>query len=84
MNTQTLNRPGYKQQRVVLNVATRKYDFFMELLKSLDFVKVAKEEIDGDSREEIITKLKEVAKDVKLINAGKLEGRPLKDFLDEL
>jgi len=84
MNTLTVEKPVRKQQRVVLNVASRKYDFFMELLGNLDFVKVEEDETDGDSREEIIAKLKGAAKDVKLINAGKLKGRPLKDFLDEL
>jgi len=84
MNTQTLERPKYRQQRVMLNVATHKYDFFMELMRSFDFVKVAKEESDGDSREKIIANLKEAAKDLKLIKAGKLEGRPARELLNEL
>jgi len=84
MRTLTLEKPVRKQQRVVLNVASRKYDFFMELLGNLDFVKVAEEETDGNSREEIIAKLKMAANDIKLINAGKLKGRPAREFLDEL
>ena len=84
MSTQTLDRPKYRQQRVVLNVAPRKYDFLMELLGNFDFVKVAKEEPDGDSREKIIANLKEAAKDLKLIKAGKLEGRPARELLNEL
>jgi len=85
MNTQTLDRAKYRQQHVMLSVATHKYDFLMELLRNFDFVKVTKEEeSDGDSREKIIANLKEAAKDLKLIKAGKLEGRPLKDFLNEL
>jgi ribosome-binding protein aMBF1 (putative translation factor) len=84
MSTQILDRPKYKQQRVVLNVASRKYDFLMELLENFDFVKVTKEEADGDSREEIIAKLKEAAEDLKLIKAGKLEGRPARELLNEL
>ena len=84
MSTLTLDKPIRKQQRVVLNVASRKYDFFMELMGNLDFVEVAKEETDSDSREEIIAKLKAASNDLKLIKAGKLKGRPLKDFLNEL
>jgi len=84
MSTQTLDRPKYRQQQVMLNVATHKYDFFMELLRSFDFVKVATEEADGDSREKIIANLKEAAKDLKLIKAGKLEGRPARELLNEL
>ena len=53
----------------------------MELLGSFDFVKVAKEENDGDTREEIIANLKEAAKDLKLIKEGKLKTRPLKRLL---
>ena len=72
------------RQRVVLTVLPRKYDFLMELLGSFDFVKVEKEETEGDSREEILAKLKEAAKDIKLIKAGKLKGRPARELLNEL
>ena len=84
MSTLTLDRPKHKlqQHKVVLNVAARKYNFFMELLKSFNFVQI--EENDGDSREEIISNLKEAAKDLKLIKAGKLEGRPARELLNEL
>ena len=87
MSTRTLNRPirrrlQQEQQRVVLNVSPRKYAFLMELLGNFNFVEVEKN--DGDSREEIIANLKEAAKELKLIKAGKLETRPLKEFLNEL
>ena len=82
MSTLTLNRPKYRRQRVVLNVASRKYDFLMELLGNFNFVQI--EENDGDTREEIIANLKEAAKELKLLKEGKLETRPLKEFLDEL
>jgi len=86
MSTTALNKPKHRlqQQRVVLNVTPHKYDFLMEILRNFDFVQVAEEENDGNSREEIITSLKEAAKDLKLIKAGKLKTRPLKEFLDEL
>ncbi len=102
------------RQRVVLNVAARKYNFLMELLGSFNFVQV--EESDGedtrheqDMAKELEVKLlkdfleeenittptqrdiaffrriaKNVVKDVALIEAEKLETRPLKDFLNEL
>ena len=84
MSTLTLERSKSKlqQHRVVLNVAARKYNFFMELLKNFNFVQL--EENDGDSREEIIANLKEAAKELKLLKEGKLETRPLNDFLDEI
>jgi len=83
MDTLTLDRPKNRQQRIVLNVTPRKYDFLMELLQNFNFVKVI-EENQGDSREEIIANLKQTAKDLRLLKAGKLETRPLKDFLNEL
>ncbi len=85
MSTQTLNRAKSRQQRIVLNVTPQKYNFFMELLQNFDFVKVEeKEEYEGDSREEIIANLKETAKDLKLLKAGKLKTRPARELLKEL
>ena len=84
MNTITLDKPKRKiqQQRVVLNVAARKYNFFMEVLENFNFVQI--EGNDGDSREEIIANLKEAAKDLELLKAGKLETRPARELLNEL
>jgi hypothetical protein len=84
MSTLTLDRPKRKiqQQKIVLNVTTRKYNFLMELLENFNFVQIEKN--NDDSHKEIIANLKEAAKDLKLIKAGKLETRPLNDFLDEL
>jgi len=84
MSTLTLDRPKRRiqQQKVILSVASCKYNFFMELLKNFNFVQI--EENDGDSREDIIANLKEAAKSLKLIKEGKLETRPLNDFLDEI
>ena len=84
MDTLTLDKPKNMRQRIVLNVAPRKYDFLLELLQNFDFVKVVEEDDDGDSREEIIENLKQAAKDLKLIKEGKLKTRPLKEFLNEL
>jgi len=84
MSTQILDRPKRKiqQQKVVLNVAARKYNFFMELLKNFNFVQI--EENDEDLREDIIANLKEAAKELKLIKKGEIKTRPLNDFLDEI
>ena len=83
MSMQTLDIPKRdRQQRIVLSVASRKYDFLMELLSSFNFVQVEKSE--GDSREEIIANLKAAAKEIKLLKAGKLQSRPAEDLLNEL
>ena len=84
MSTLTLDSPKRKlqQHKVVLNVAARKYNFLMELLGNFNFVQI--EENSDDSRKKIIDNLKEAAKDLKLLKAGKLETRPLNDFLNEI
>jgi len=84
MSTITLDRPKRRQQqqRVVLKVAPRKYNFLMELLENFSFVQV--EENEGDTREEIIANLKEAAKSLKLIKEGKFIGCPAEELLNEL
>jgi hypothetical protein len=84
MSTLTSNRSKRKlqQQKVVLNVASRKYNFFMELLRNFNFVQI--EENNGDSREDIIANLKEAAKSLKLIKEGKLIGCPAEELFNEL
>ena len=78
----TLLNPDFTRQ-IVLNVKPKKYKFFLELLNSFDFVEIA-EKTDGDSREDIITNLKQTAKDLKLLKEGKLETRPARELLKEL
>ena len=84
MSTTTLNRPKRRQQqqRVVLNVASRKYNFLMELLGNFNFVQIENDE--GDTHEEIIANLEEAAKSLKLIKEGKLIGCPAEELLNEL
>jgi len=57
-------------KEVVLKIPDKKYDFFMELMRSLKFVTIVKDD-DGDSKEEIVTNLKEAVAEMKLIKAGK-------------
>jgi hypothetical protein len=83
METLTLNKRKSRQQQIVLNVASQKYNFLMELLQNFDFVKVIEKENDGDSPEEIMANLKEAAKDLKLIKGGNLKGRPARELLNE-
>jgi len=84
METLTIKKPKNRQQRIVLNVVPKKYDFLMELLRNFNFVKVVEEENDGDSREEIIANLKQTAKDLKLLTEGKLQTRSARELLNEL
>jgi hypothetical protein len=56
-------------KQVTLNIKEDKFHFFMELMKSLDFVQL--EEDDGDTKEEIIANLKEGFKEMKRYREGK-------------
>ncbi len=68
-------------QEVRLKVADSKFQFFMELIKSLDFVQV---DNDGDSKTSILSNIKKGLEEVKLAKQGKLKTTSAKDFLNEL
>lgn len=68
-------------QEVKLKIADNKFQFFMELIKSLDFVQV---ETDGDSKRSILKNIKKGLEEVKLAKKGKLKTTPANVFLDEL
>lgn len=69
-------------KQVILNVKDNKYRFFMELIKSLDFVEI--KEDNGDSKEEIIVNLTEAFQDLQRYKNGQLKTTLAKDFFDEL
>ena len=68
-------------KQVTLNIKEGKFQFFMELVKNFDFVQV---DPDGDSKEEVMTNLKQGFKEMKLYKEGKMKDTPLNDFLNEL
>jgi len=68
-------------QEIRLKITDSKFQFFMELVKSLDFVQIDE---DGDSKTAIIDNIKKGLKEVKLDKQGKLKTTPAKDFLNEL
>jgi len=70
-------------KQVTLNINDNKYLFFMELVKSLDFVQIENVD-DGDSKEEIVANLTQGIKELKLYKEGKLKTTSAKEFLDEL
>lgn len=68
-------------KRVLLNVKEKKFNFFMELVKSLDFVEVHNEE---DSKESILQNIKQGLEEVKLTKQGKLKTTSAKEFFNEV
>lgn len=68
-------------KQVILNIKEGKFQFFMELVRSLDFVQV---DDDGDSKEAILSNIKKGLEEVKLARQGKLKTTSAKGFLNEL
>lgn len=68
-------------QEVRLKVADDKFNFFMELVKSFDFVQI---ETEGDSKKAILSNIKKGLEEIQLSKKGKLKTTPAKDFINEL
>ncbi|MCB0428947.1 MAG: hypothetical protein H6585_11220 [Flavobacteriales bacterium] len=69
--------------KVILDIKDNRGAFFMELLKSLDYVKVVKE-IKDKHKGQTIQDLAEALSDAELHEQGKKKLKSAKDLLDEL
>jgi predicted nucleotide-binding protein (sugar kinase/HSP70/actin superfamily) len=70
-------------RQVTLSIPDNKYPLFMELARSLNFVK--KIEVDEDSsKEKVLKGIKQSVKEVNLVKAGKLKPRNARDLISEL
>ena len=69
--------------KVILDIQESKVPFFMELLNSLDYIRILKEVSDKE-KGKAIEDLVEAFNDVKLYEEGKKELKSAKDLLDEL
>lgn len=70
--------------QLTLKIQDNKIQFFLELIKNFDFVKVEKGDYTEPTKEEIKENIKQGLKEVQLIEQGKMKATPLKDFLNEL
>ena len=68
-------------RQITLHIKDNKFQFFLELIKSLDFVHI---DDQGDSKDAILKNIKKGLEEVKLAKQGKLKTTSAKDFLDEL
>ena len=68
--------------KVILNITDdSRIPFFMELVRSLDYIHVVKEEKD-EARSQFISDLAEAFNYVKLYEQGKKNLKPAKDLLN--
>ncbi len=72
-------------KEVTVQIPDKKHELFIELMKSLSFVKKVKTlEEDEPTKEEILEGIRQAVKEVNLIKQGKLKGTPIKKLLSEL
>ena len=67
-------------KEVNLEIDDKKYGFFLNLVKYLDFVTVRK----APSKKKLLTSVVKGMKQAKLASEGKIKSRSAKAFLDEL
>lgn len=68
--------------KILLEIPDNKAKFFLEMLKSLSFVKKATP--ISDAKAEFMQDIRESVEELKLIRSGKLKGLSEKEILDEL
>lgn len=71
-------------KQIVLNIEERKFNFFMELIKSFSFIKVEKKPKLNANQIAYIQGLKEALEEVELHEKGKIKLKSAKDFLNEI
>jgi len=79
-------------KQLVLNIPESEYRFFMKVIKNFPFVevdtrknKLLKLEAKlSPEKSELWSEIKEGLREVNLIEQGKLKGKSVKEFLDEL
>ena len=71
-------------KQVTIEIPDKKYAFFLELVKSLGFIKKVKLAGDEPGKEEILKSIRQSVAEVKQIKSGKLKAISAKDLLNEL
>ena len=67
--------------KILLDIKDNKVSFVLELLNSLNFVKVKKL---SDEKAEVLSDIKESIDELNLIKQGKIKGIPARELIDEL
>lgn len=70
-------------KQVTLHIPDSNYPFFLELAKSLQFVKKI-EPLEKPTKKQVLQNIKAGLEEVQLYKKGKLKTTSAKDFLNEL
>lgn len=75
-------------RQITIQVPDQQYEFFMQLVRNLKFVKVKQESpLESQltsSQKKTWKNIKQGFEELKLVEQGKAKTRPLKEVLDEL
>lgn len=71
-------------RQITLNIPESKYSFFMELIKSLGFVKVKEEQQLYEDQQTFIDEVNESLNEVEKHMKGELKLKSADELLDEL
>jgi hypothetical protein len=71
-------------KEVTVQIPDKKYEIFLELMKSLTFVKKVKTVDDEPTKKEILDGIRQAVKELNLVKQGKLKPTSLKELLNEL
>ncbi len=71
-------------KQVTLHIPDKNYPLFMEMAKSIKFIKKIDVEETVTSKQQILQDIKQAAEEVNLIKAVRLKGINAKDLLNEL
>ena len=69
--------------KIILDIKENRIAFFMELIKSLDFISIVKK-VKDEKESQIVSDLAEAFEDVKQYEQGKIKLKSAKDLLNEL
>ena len=70
--------------KLVLDITqNNRLPFFMEMVKSLDYITVVKE-VEDEAKSQFVSDLADAFNDVNLFEQGKKKLKTAKDLLDEL
>ena len=69
-------------KQITLKIKDSKYQFFMELINSLDFIEI--KSTNEDTKDEIVANLSQAFSDLERYKKGELKAISANDFLDEL
>jgi len=69
-------------KQITLNIAENKLNFFIDLIRNFDFVKVEKQ--TEPTKAEILQSIEKGLKQAELIRKGKLPKKKIEDLLREL